>query len=183
MENKSIIFKITKVLLLSITVFSTFFLIWKSIHFFKENSKLGSFKEINLKILRNNQSKSLNPDADKQIEIENFEKNLTDTISLEKFIPDKTKRMEMINETPIEQSVKIIMIEETDGDVMLENVNYKSYTENEFLEVKTESKSKYIRSLGLTTLILVTTFSLNGITNRIFNKKSKNKKKPNKKKK
>jgi len=176
MENTSNFSKIFKVIFLITLAGGIIYAGIISFSFFKQNSKFNNHRELSFKIIQSNLKKSKGTEVEKQLELEDLQDNTIDTISIENLIPDKTLRTDIINKTPVNEPVKIIVVEDSEGEILLENTSYISYTETEYSNVKNEQKNKYIRSLGITSMILFTTFSGNLVATRIAKKNSKKKK-------
>jgi len=180
MEKKLVFFKTLRVVLILVFVAATIYLVRTSIYYFKDKHLFENSNIINLKFVKSS-SKSHN--APKELIIKNLTENSTDTLNLDKLVPDKAKQAEILDQSVNSQGVDLVVIEQDNGEVVIDNKKYTSYTKAEFEEVKAENKNKYVQAFLLTIAIMIVTFVGTAFANKAANKKTRNRKsKPKKKK-
>ncbi len=173
MEGQNLLLKTLRTFFLLAFIFTTIYFIRVAVNFYKDNKLFDNSLTINLKFLKSNNRAA---NAPKELILENINENFKDTIRLETLVPDKTKQNTILEQSQNETGVEMIIVQQEDGNIVIDNKKYASYSKIEYEEAKDIQKRSYMSSLLLTFGIMIFTFGGTAAANKVMNRKTRNRK-------
>jgi len=171
MEKKILLLKALKTIFVLIFLFATIYLVRTSINYFRDKNIFENSKNINFKFLK---SKNKSHGGANELIIKNIGENKIDTLNIEKLITDSKKRDEILAKSKDSLGIEMVVVEQVDGEIVIDNKKYSSYTKTEFEAVKEKKQTSYMQAFLLTIGIMLSTFIGTAFANKASKKKSRN---------